>query len=44
MLKDRNLKGDKAIAIHEILIDHELDPTDRELPFFEEDGIMKITL
>ena len=33
MLKDRNLKGDKSIALHEILIDHQIDETDRELTY-----------
>ena len=33
MLKDRNLKGDKTIALHEILIDNQLDETDRELEY-----------
>jgi hypothetical protein len=44
MLKDRNLKGDKSIAIHEILIDHELDQNDRVLSCSEEEGIVKISL
>jgi len=44
MLKDKNLKGDKSIAIHEILIDHELDDNDRTLLFYEEEGVLKITL
>jgi hypothetical protein len=44
MLKDRNLKGDKSIAIHEILIDHELDQNDRVLACSEEEGIVKISL
>jgi hypothetical protein len=44
MLKDKNLKGDKSISIHEILIDHELDENDRELLFTEEEGIIKIRL
>lgn len=33
LLKDRNAQGDKSIAIHEILIDHQLDDTDRELQY-----------
>jgi hypothetical protein len=44
MLKDKNLKGDKSISIHEILIDQELDENDRELLFTEEEGIIKIKL
>ena len=44
MLKERNLKGDKSISIHEILIDHELDDNDRVLSFSEQEGIIKINL
>jgi hypothetical protein len=33
MLKSRNLKGDKSLAIHEWLIDHQLNSSDRELTF-----------
>jgi len=33
MLKARNLQGDRTLAIHEILIDHEIDPSDRELEY-----------
>ncbi len=33
MLKARNLKGDKTIALHEMLIDHDLDDTDRDLAY-----------
>lgn len=33
LLKSRNLKGDKTLAIREILIDNDLDTTDRELDF-----------
>ncbi len=33
MLKDRNLKGDKTIALHEIIIDHQLDDSDRDLEY-----------
>lgn len=44
MLKEKNLKGDKSIAIHEILIDHELDENDRALSFSEEEGIIKLSL
>jgi hypothetical protein len=32
MLKDKNLRGDKAIALHELLIDHNLPGEDRPLP------------
>lgn len=33
MLKDRNAKGDKTIALHELLIDNEIDSADRNLEF-----------
>lgn len=33
LLKSRNLKGDKTLAIREILIDNEIDSTDRMLEF-----------
>ncbi len=33
LLKSRNLKGDRTLAIREILIDNDLDTTDRELKF-----------
>lgn len=38
MLKSRSAMGDKAIAIHEILIDHEIDSTDRDLEYTAGDG------
>ena len=38
MLKDRSLGGDKSIAIHEILIDNDVDISDRELDFTAGDG------
>ncbi|MEO1516932.1 MAG: hypothetical protein AAFV95_18055 [Bacteroidota bacterium] len=33
MLKDRNAKGDKTIALHELLIDNEIDSSDRTVAF-----------
>lgn len=39
MLKDRNLKGDKTIALHEILIDHGINDTDRDLAFEFQTGL-----
>lgn len=33
LLKDRNALGDKTIALHELLIDHQLDDTDRDLQY-----------
>ncbi|MEM9671092.1 MAG: hypothetical protein ACFB15_06285 [Cyclobacteriaceae bacterium] len=46
MLKTRNLQGDKTIALHEILIDNDLDNQDRELEYSiqESTKILKITL
>jgi len=46
LLKDRNLKGDKTLAIHEILIDNDLDILDRELEFelIEKTSLLKIKI
>lgn len=46
MLKNRSLQGDKTIAIHEILIDHDLDDSDRDLEYSANDrsGILIINL
>lgn len=33
LIKDRNAYGDKTIALHDLLIDHQLDATDRELDY-----------
>ena len=33
MLKDRNAKGDKTIALHELLIDNEVNSSDRNLEY-----------
>lgn len=46
LLKSRNLKGDKTIAIREILIDHNLDMTDRELEFeiVEKTNLIKVNI
>lgn len=46
MLKARNAQGDKTIALHEILIDHDLDDQDRAVEHVvqEQTGILKITL
>ena len=41
MLKNKNLHGDKSIALHEILIDKEINATDRTLAF-EFDPLMKV--
>ena len=46
LLKDKNMHGDKSIAPHALIIDHELDETDRELEFElnEQVGWIKINL
>ena len=33
MLKDKSVNGDKSIALHELIIDNEIDSSDRELEF-----------
>lgn len=46
MLKGRNAKGDKTIALHELLIDHEIDHTDRVLAYRnqKELSLLNVTL
>lgn len=46
MLKSRNLQGDKSISLQEIIIDHDIDETDRELEYVFQPGMsmLKITL
>ncbi|OIN59421.1 hypothetical protein [Arsenicibacter rosenii] len=45
MLKDKNLAGDKALYVRELLIDHDLDAADRALPYsVKETGIIAISL
>jgi len=46
LLKLRNLKGDRTLAIREILIDNDLDTTDRELEFeiIEKTNLIKISI
>lgn len=46
LLKDRNLKGDKTLAIRQILIDNDLDGSDRELNYelVERTKLLKIEL
>lgn len=39
MLKDRNLKGDKSLSLQEIIIDNDLDATDRPLEFTTKKGL-----
>ena len=46
MLKTRNLPGDKSVSLEEILIDHEIDGTDRPLGFIFQPGmrLLHVTL
>ncbi len=46
MLKKRNLQGDKSVSLEEILIDNDLDDTDRPLVFMHQPGMsfLHITL
>ncbi len=46
LLKSRNLKGDRTLAIREILIDNELDTSDRYLEFeiIDKTKLIKIKL
>ncbi|MCG8328502.1 MAG: hypothetical protein MI974_12490 [Chitinophagales bacterium] len=46
MLKERNLQGDKTIALHEILLDHQINDTNRSLEYTVEEGlgILKVNL
>lgn len=45
LLKDRNLLGDKSVNIRELLIDNDLDDTDRDLPYdLKTTGIISVTL
>lgn len=39
MLKDRSLDGDKSITLHEILMDNDIDDTDRALEYTLEEGL-----
>ncbi|MDX2134355.1 MAG: hypothetical protein SFV52_06200 [Saprospiraceae bacterium] len=42
MLKTRNLQGDKSVSLEEILIDHDLDDTDRSLPYLYQQGVQML--
>ena len=45
LLKDRNLLGDKSIKIRELLLDNDLDDTDRDLAYeLKTTGILSIML
>lgn len=44
-LKDKNAMGDKALFVREILLDYDLDDTDRMLPYeTKSTGIISIEL
>lgn len=42
MLKTRNLQGDKSISLQELIIDHDLDASDRDLVFTHQEGIQML--
>ncbi len=46
MLKDRNLAGDKSLSLQEIIIDHDLEGSDRPLAFKGAPGLrmLQVTL
>jgi len=46
LLKSRNLKGDKTLAIREILIDNDLDMEDRNLEYevIEKTNLIKVSI
>ena len=46
LLKNRDMRGDKTLAIHEIIIDNELDYSDRTLKYeiIEKTQLIKIAL
>lgn len=46
LLKSRNLKGDRTLAIREILIDNDLDTNDRELDYevVDKTNLIKIAM
>ncbi|WP_299533567.1 hypothetical protein [Ulvibacterium sp.] len=46
LLKERNLKGDKTLALREIFIDNELDSTDRNLEYewIEKTNLIKVAM
>jgi len=39
MLKSRNLQGDKTISLQEIIIDNDLDDTERDLVYMHQPGV-----
>jgi hypothetical protein len=45
-VQTRNLKGDKTLAIREILIDNDLDTADRDLEYeiIEKTSLIKVSI
>lgn len=39
MLKNRNLQGDKTISLQEIIIDNDIDDTERDLVYMHQPGV-----
>ena len=39
MLKNRNLQGDKTISLQEIIIDHDIEDSDRDLAYICPSGV-----
>lgn len=44
MLKSKNAEGDKSIAINEILLDNEVNDTDRDLDFESQEALKVLTI
>jgi len=46
LLKSRNLKGDKTLAIREILLDNDLNTADRDLKYeiIEKTSLIKVSI
>ncbi len=44
MLKLKNSRGDKSVTIQELVIDNDIDPADRDLPFQAESAMKIITI
>lgn len=46
LLKSRNLKGDKTLAVREIFLDNDLDTSDRNLEYeiIEKTNLIKVTI
>ncbi|RDY61112.1 hypothetical protein [Flagellimonas nanhaiensis] len=46
LLKSRNLKGDRTLAIRELLIDNDLDMTDRDLEYevIQKTNLLKVNI